>query len=72
MSDPDWSRWNVKDPVAFLLDDIQDAEKVEVGKDDDWSFLFIVTFKDGLHNVASATSRLMMSCQLRDWRTNEL
>ena len=36
MSEPDWSRWNVKEPVAFLLDDIQDADKIEILKDDEW------------------------------------
>ena len=47
MSEPDWSCWNVTDPVAFLLDEIQDAEKVELLKDDDWSILFRVTLSDG-------------------------
>ena len=47
MTDPDWSRWNVKDPVAFLLNDIQDAAMVELLKDDDWSILFRVTLRHG-------------------------
>ena len=38
---------NGDDPVALLLGDIQDAEKVEIVSEDDWSFLFKVTFKDG-------------------------
>ena len=37
----------MKDPVAFLLDDIQDADKVEILKEDEWSLLFRATFKDG-------------------------
>ena len=47
MSEPDWSRWNVTDPVAFLLDDIQDAEKVELLASDGRSTLFRVTHSDG-------------------------
>ena len=47
MSEPDWSRWIVTDPVAFLLNDIQDAEKVELLANDGRSTLFRVTLSDG-------------------------
>ena len=36
-----------EDPVAFLLDDIEEAKEVEILGEDDWSYLFRVTFEDG-------------------------
>lgn len=36
-----------RDLVKFLLGDIEDAAAVEIPSEDDWSFLFMVTLKDG-------------------------
>ncbi len=41
------AHWHVDDPVKFLLGDIEGAEQIEILKDDEWSFLFRVEFKEG-------------------------
>lgn len=38
---------NRQGPIAFLLQDIQDAEHIEILDSDEWSDLFLVTFTDG-------------------------